>query len=102
MDRHLPFRIRRTLRGIFCGLSVIAGAALALALANGNAGAGDGGAILNKGSVFLTNVVTSNSLAEHGGAIANVGRLYASKATLFNNKATLRGGGIYNNRARSL
>jgi CSLREA domain-containing protein len=82
-------------------LQVNAGASVSLSgltLANGSAP--DGGAILNAGTLTLTNdTLTDNSASGSGGGIDNVGALTLSNCTLTGNSASVSGGGIANSGA---
>jgi len=61
-----------------------------------NLAAGVGGALLNNGSLSLTNVVLDGNQAAYGGAIYNGGQMTLTDVTLSSNTSTNGGGGIYN------
>ncbi len=63
---------------------------------NGNAASQEGGAILNAGTLTLSNADISDSSASNGGAIENTGTLTLSNTTLTGNDATTSGGAIDN------
>jgi CSLREA domain-containing protein len=66
-----------------------------LTLTNGNT-PGDGGAILNGGTLTLSNSTLSGNHATYGGGISNQGTLTLSNSTLSGNSAGLSGGAILN------
>jgi CSLREA domain-containing protein len=55
-----------------------------------------GGGIYNSGTLTLTNVIISHTVALEGGGIYNSGTLTLTNCTLSNNTARDNGGGIYN------
>ena len=58
---------------------------------------GDGGAIVNVGSLTLTDSVVSGSVAGlDGGGISNTGELTLINTNVIDNEATVDGGGIWN------
>ncbi len=67
-----------------------------LTIQNGAAGAGSGGGIWNQGTLGLTNVTLTGSLANQGGGIENDGTLTLNACTLAGNSSTNYGGGIAN------
>jgi predicted outer membrane repeat protein len=83
------------------GFATISG----LTITGGNAGAGDGGDILNKNSLILSNDIIQGGTAANGGGIASeptsvpVGnpQLSITNCTFTGNVATTDGGALYNN-----
>ncbi|HEV7894110.1 MAG TPA: choice-of-anchor Q domain-containing protein [Pyrinomonadaceae bacterium] len=71
------------------------GAVSVFKLSFSNGSADDGGAILNAGSLTLTDCKVSISKAAHGGAVFNAGSLNVEGSTLNSNSAD-EGGGIFN------
>ena len=66
-----------------------------LTLTDGKAGpAADGGAVLNYGTLTLTNSAITDSSARAGGGIANAGTLHLVRSLVSGNQATLAGGGV--------
>jgi len=70
-----------------------------LTIDKGNGG-GSGGAILNNGTLAISNCTIMQSTAPsgmNGGGIANLGTLTVSNSTFSRNSASADGGGIFNN-----
>ena len=69
---------------------------------NGNT-AGRGGGIFNRGTLTLTSVtVNGNTAAIYGGGIWNRGTLTLAGSTISNNTARINGGGVFNYRLGKL
>ena len=67
-----------------------------LILTDGNAGTeADGGAVVNHGTLTLTNSAITDSSAREGGGIANDGTLHLVSSLVSGNQATLAGGGVF-------
>ena len=67
---------------------------LGLSLQDGHSD--DGGAILNREDLTITDSTLVDNLADYGGGIANFGTLTVTQSTLVNNSAGRFGGGINN------
>ena len=69
-----------------------------LSITNGNAGFGGGGgiAIVNGGTLMVTNSTLSGNTASGGGGIVNGGTMTVTNSTLNGNSANGNGGGIVN------
>ena len=81
------------LSSIFQGDAGAVAAIAGLSVSEGNS-AGNGGAITNAGSLTLSNVVVTNSIAaEDGGGIYNTGSLTVNSSEISGNIATGNGGG---------
>ena len=80
--------------------AITAGGSVAISgmtIANGANTAGDGGAIVNVGTLTLTDSIVSGSVAGlDGGGISNTGTLTLVNTTVIDNEATGEGGGIWN------
>jgi uncharacterized repeat protein (TIGR01451 family)/CSLREA domain-containing protein len=92
--------VRRNAAGLFRIFQVNVGKIVNLAgltITNGDVGSvSDGGAILNSGTLTITNCTVTGSHANGGGGIYNASTLIMTGSTLSGNSANFDGGGLYN------